>query len=104
MSAMGEGRHCRHPIRTQFRWQSRTSSALGSRMKQEPSDFTPEAATDEPASSLTPFAPALVRTRHDGFDRERKLLFLTALRQGASVLDACFMVGISNRTAYNHRR
>ena len=45
-----------------------------------------------------------VRSRHDGFDAERKLLFLTALRQGASVLDACALVGISNRTAYNHRR
>lgn len=61
-------------------------------------DVTPEAATDEPASS-TAFC-----ARHDGFDPERKLLFLTALRQGASVLEACAMVGISNRTAYNHRR
>jgi hypothetical protein len=66
-------------------------------MKQEPSDSTPGAATDEPASSATLCA------RHDGFDAEHKLLFLTALRKGASVLDACAMVGISNRTAYNHR-
>jgi len=67
-------------------------------MKQDPSDFTPGAATDEPAPHLN------LCVRHDGFDPERKLLFLTALRQGASVLDACALVGISNRTAYNHRR
>ena len=73
-------------------------------MKEDPPDFTPGAATDEPASSLIPIEPAPLRVRHDGFDRERKLLFLTALRQGASVLDACALVGISNRTAYNHRR
>jgi hypothetical protein len=81
-------------------------------MKQDLSDFTPGAATDEPApylnpagrTGLVPFEPAQVRARHDGFDAERKTLFLTALRQGASVLDACAMVGISNRTAYNHRR
>ena len=42
--------------------------------------------------------------RHDGFSAERKLLFLAALRQGAGVLDACAMVGVSNRTAYNHRK
>lgn len=41
--------------------------------------------------------------RHDGFSAERKQLFLTALRDGASVLDACALVGVSNRTAYNHR-
>jgi hypothetical protein len=67
-------------------------------MKQNPSDPTRGAATDEPASSPGVYA------RHDGFDAERKLLFLTALRQGASVLHACDLVGISNRTAYNHRR
>jgi hypothetical protein len=66
-------------------------------MKQDPSDVTPGAATDEPASS-----PGL-HARCDGFGAERKTLFLTALRQGVSVLDACAMVGISNRTAYNHR-
>lgn len=67
-------------------------------MKQDSPDITPGAATDEPASSPN------FRVRHDGFDGERKLLFLTALRQGASVLHACALVGISNRTAYNHRR
>ena len=67
-------------------------------MKQDFPDFTPGAATDEPASFPN------FRTRHDGFGEERKLLFLTALRQGASVLHACALVGISNRTAYNHRR
>jgi hypothetical protein len=66
-------------------------------MEQEPTDFTPGAATDEPAPSPNR------RPRHDGFDAERKLLFLTALRQGASVLHACALVGVSNRTAYNHR-
>ena len=41
--------------------------------------------------------------RHDGFSAERKRLFLTALRCGECVLDACALVGVSNRTAYNHR-
>jgi hypothetical protein len=43
------------------------------------------------------------RERHDGFSAERKQLFLTALRSGESVLGACALVGVSNRTAYNHR-
>jgi len=42
-------------------------------------------------------------TRGDGFGGERKRLFLLALRKGESVLGACRLVGISNRTAYNHR-
>jgi hypothetical protein len=42
--------------------------------------------------------------RSDGFGEERKLLFLAALRHGYSILAACRLVGISNRTAYNHRR
>src|SRR3954464_11996679 len=42
--------------------------------------------------------------RSDGFGAERRLYFLAALRQGYSVLDACALVGISNRTAYNHRK
>lgn len=44
-----------------------------------------------------------VRERNDGFSAERKRLFLVALRNGAGVLDACALVGVSNRTAYNHR-
>ena len=44
------------------------------------------------------------RERHDGFSEERKQLFLTALRSGESVLEACVLVGVSNRTAYNHRK
>ena len=43
------------------------------------------------------------RPRHDGFCDERKRLFLAALRRGDSVLAACALVGISNRTAYRHR-
>jgi hypothetical protein len=46
----------------------------------------------------------MARPRDDGFDEERKALFLFALRQGESVLGACRLVGVSNRTAYNHRR
>lgn len=42
--------------------------------------------------------------RGDGFGPGRKQLFLVALRQGRSVLGACRLVGVSNRTAYNHRR
>ena len=44
------------------------------------------------------------RPRSDGFGEERKRLFLAALRHGFSTLAACRLVGISNRTAYNHRR
>jgi hypothetical protein len=43
------------------------------------------------------------RVRGDGFGEERKRLFLAALREGMPVLRACALVGISNRTAYNHR-
>jgi hypothetical protein len=42
--------------------------------------------------------------RHDGFSQERKQLFVAALSSGAGVLDACALVGVSNRTAYNHRK
>jgi hypothetical protein len=75
-------------------------------MKQRAPDLIPEAATDEPASphNLAGFRQDPVRARHDGFGEARKLLFLTALRRGASVLEACALIGISNRTAYNHRR
>jgi hypothetical protein len=44
------------------------------------------------------------RSRSDGFGEERKRLFLAALRHGFGTLAACRLVGISNRTAYNHRR
>lgn len=46
---------------------------------------------------------AMPRQRHDGFCDERKQLFLVALRRGDTVLTACALVGISNRTAYRHR-
>ena len=46
---------------------------------------------------------AKARERRDGFSAERKQLFLTALRSGYGVLEACALVGVSNRTAYNHR-
>jgi hypothetical protein len=49
-------------------------------------------------------AGAKARERQDGFSAERKRLFLTALSSGASVLEACALVGVSNRTAYNHRK
>ena len=42
--------------------------------------------------------------RGDGFDEGRRALFLAALRHGYPVLAACRLVGVSNRTAYNHRR
>ena len=42
--------------------------------------------------------------RGDAFTGAKKRLFLVALRQGDSVLGACRLVGVSNRTAYNHRR
>jgi hypothetical protein len=43
------------------------------------------------------------RPRSDGFDGEKKAWFVAALRAGETVLGACALVGISNRTAYNHR-
>lgn len=43
------------------------------------------------------------RARSDGFSEERRRLFLAALRTGESVLGACALVGLSNRTAYNYR-
>lgn len=46
----------------------------------------------------------MAQPRDDGFDEKRKALFLFALRQGESVLGACNLVGVSKRTAYNHRR
>jgi hypothetical protein len=42
--------------------------------------------------------------RADAFGAERRHFFLAALRHGYSTLAACRLVGISNRTAYNHRR
>ena len=42
--------------------------------------------------------------RDDRFGDEQKRLFLVALRRGEPVLAACRLVGISNRTAYNHRQ
>ena len=44
------------------------------------------------------------KERQDGFSDERRRLFLVALRRGDSVLAACAAVGVSNRTAYNHRK
>jgi len=44
-----------------------------------------------------------VRPRGDGFGAQEKRLFLVAVRKGKSVLASCRLVGISNRTAYNHR-
>lgn len=44
-----------------------------------------------------------IQPRSDGFSAEDKRLFIVALRSGETVLSACALVGISNRTAYNHR-
>ena len=45
----------------------------------------------------------MAEQRRHGFWEERKRLFLTALKRGETVLGACALVGISNRTAYNHQ-
>jgi len=42
--------------------------------------------------------------RDDRFGEDRQNLFLVALRKGETVFAACRLVGISNRTAYNHRQ
>jgi hypothetical protein len=44
------------------------------------------------------------RARDDRFSDARKALFLAALRHKGSVLASCRLTGVSNRTAYNHRR
>jgi hypothetical protein len=41
--------------------------------------------------------------RSDGFGEQKRRLFLVGLSKGESVLGACRLVGVSNRTAYNHR-
>ena len=91
-------------------------------MEQKKNLFAPGAMADEPVSRLksagstaagaaaeSPTAPtrprrgSRSRPRGDGFSDERKRLFLVALRRGESVLGACALVGVSNRTVYNHR-
>jgi hypothetical protein len=64
---------------------------------------TTEATGSDPAVRYTQLLMQYEQ-REDLFDNERKRLFLLALRNGATVLSACRMVGISNRTAYNHRQ
>lgn len=80
-------------------------------------DLSPGAATDEPASpsmSLDAGEPPAPwdrdeadppdpdQRRKDAFTGRRKRKFLKALTKTGCALDACRIVGISNRTAYNH--
>ncbi len=58
-----------------------------------------------PASVLTRAArERFLKARGDRFGDEQKRLFLVALRNRETVLAACRLVGVSNRTAYNHRQ
>ncbi|HEV2747855.1 MAG TPA: hypothetical protein VGW34_11225, partial [Allosphingosinicella sp.] len=58
-------------------------------------------ANHPPSAAARPAPPS--KPRSDGFSAERKRLFVVALRRGEGVLGACAAVGVSNRTAYNHR-
>src|SRR5205085_12205875 len=84
-----------HPFRTHSRFQNRISSALDSRMKQEPPDLT-GAGADVPASipqpsgqtGLVPFEPVPVRHRRDGWTPQKQREFLEALADTGVVLVA----------------
>ena len=82
----------------------RISSALDSRMEQEPPDFTPGAATDEPASSLIPFEPVPVRARHDGWTPQKQREFVEALADTGVVREAAARVGMTEQSAWRLRR
>ena len=81
-------------------------------MKQDPPDFTPGAATDEPASSpqspgqseLAPFEPVPVRARHDGWTPQKQRDFVEALADTGVVREAAARVGMTEQSAWRLRR
>ncbi len=81
-------------------------------MKQEPPEFTPGAATDEPAPShepaghtgVIPFEPVPVRARHDGWTPEKQREFVEALADTGVVREAAARVGMTEQSAWRLRR
>jgi hypothetical protein len=53
--------------------------------------------------TLTPFVPAPVRPRHDGWTAQRQIDFISALAETACVETACRRVGVSRQSAYRLR-
>ena len=56
--------------------------------------------TDQP---LTPFEPAALQPRHDGWTAAKQIAFIEALAETACVRDACRRVGMSDSSAYKLR-
>ncbi|MBX9858014.1 MAG: hypothetical protein K2Y20_00300, partial [Sphingomonas sp.] len=50
------------------------------------------------------FAPAPLRTRHDGWSAQRQRDFITALADSGCITLACRAVGVSPQSAYRLRR
>lgn len=62
-----------------------------------------EEAQARAARMKNPAIPGL-RVRHDGWTEERTRRFLDVLAHTACVRDACRVAGVSNTSAYRHRR
>jgi hypothetical protein len=75
-------------------------------MEQDIPHFTPEAATDEPASSpnLAGFEPVPVRARHDGWTPQKQRGFLEALAETGLIREAAARVGMTEQSVSRLRR
>ena len=67
---------------------------------------SPVAAIAESADedSATPFTPAQLRPRHDGWTALKQIAFIEALAESGCVEEACRRVGMSDTSAYKLRR
>lgn len=72
-------------------------------MEQNHDSFTPEAATDEPASPFD-FEPVPVRARHDGWTPEKQREFIETLADTGIVREAAARVGMTEQSAWRLRR
>jgi hypothetical protein len=81
-------------------------------MEQNHTPFTPEAATDEPASSVPqtgeteayPFNPVPVRYRRDGWTPEKQREFVEALADTGLIREAAARVGMTEQSVSRLRR
>jgi hypothetical protein len=81
-------------------------------MKQNHTPFTPEAATDEPASLVPPtgeaeaypFDPVPVRHRRDGWTPEKQREFVEALADTGLIREAAARVGMTEQSVSRLRR
>jgi hypothetical protein len=81
-------------------------------MEQNHTPFTPEAATDEPASPLPPtgeaeaypFNPVPVRYRRDGWTPEKQREFVEALADTGLIREAAARVGMTEQSVSRLRR